>query len=116
VGQLPNYLAEQQAICKRFGANFAPPPPGTKLGFAIESAGRRPVYGIRHLPVGDSNGWYIWCGEKSDDPGFFQALHTEHLDARCPVAMKFLALPPGYGFITDGDHVDVWFDRNFLVR
>ncbi|MGZ3440064.1 MAG: immunity protein Imm33 domain-containing protein [Polyangia bacterium] len=87
----------------------------SKLGFAIASQGRRPTYGIRCQPASGTNGWYIWCGDKSDAPDFFQPLHTHHLSSRCPAAVPFLALPPGYGFVVDGEYVDVWFDEKYLV-
>jgi hypothetical protein len=68
------------------------------------------------LPHRDTNGWYIWSGKKTDAPDFFNALRTEHLVQRCPAALPFLALPPGFGFIIDGEHVDVWYDERFLIK
>ena len=108
-------LDEQRKICERFGASFDLPAARTKVGLALASLGKNPVYGIRHPPVGDTNGWYIWCGEQSFADDFFQPLHTEHLVERCPLAVPFLALPPGWGFVTDAKgYVDVWFDAKYL--
>ena len=106
----------QRELCTRFNVEFMPPERGTTLGFAVTSRDKKPVYGIRHLPHMNTNGWYVWCGDKTDDSSFFQALHPIHLVERCPTALRFLALPPGYGFITDGDYIDVWYDKRFLVR
>ena len=109
------YVVEQQKICERFGAAFDPPPLRSKVGFALESVGKVPLNGIRSPAVGDTNGWYLWFGEQSFADDFFKPLHTEHLIERCPLALPFLALPPGWGFITDtAGYVDVWFDPQFL--
>ncbi len=70
---------------------------------------------VRHPPLGDTNGWYIWGGqEMSESPDFFQPLHTEHLATRLPQVLKFLGLPPGYRFLLAGDYIDVWYDDNLL--
>lgn len=70
-----------------------------------------PVHGLRHAPVGDTTGWYIWAGEElSDDGDFFQPLHVEHLQALCPQVIPYLALPPGWRFLLAGAYEDVWFD------
>lgn len=107
---------QQRQLCSKYKVAFSPPEEGSTLGFAIESQGKTPVCGIRHLPSQGTSGWYVWCGEKSDADDFFKPLHAEHLSVRCPAAVRFLALPPGYGFIVDGDYVDVWYDENFLVE
>ena len=74
-----------------------------------------PINGLRHPPEGDTTGWYIWAGEElSEDPDFFVPLHFEHLAEWCPGVTKFLALPPGWRFLTAPDHEDVWFDVSLL--
>ena len=47
-------------------------------------------------------------------PDFFVPLHVEHLAEWCPGVTKFLALPPGWRFLTAPDHEDVWFDVSLL--
>ena len=75
-----------------------------------------PINGLRHPPAGDTTGWYIWAGEElSDDPDFFVPLHVAHLDKWCPVAVRFLGLPPGWRFLVAGDYVDVWEDPTLLT-
>jgi hypothetical protein len=105
-------FGKQWAICKRFGANFLPPEPGTRVGIALGTLGRRPLNGLR-LPAGPGTcGWFIYAGEEvSDHPDFYSPLCVEHLAECCPPALPFLALPPGWRFLTDGDYIDVWFDR-----
>ena len=112
---LADYWDEQRLLCRQFNAEFTPIEDGTRLGFSIASQDKKPIYGIRHLPHKGTNGWYIWCADKSDAVDFFQPLCAEHLIARCPGALRFLALPPGYGFVADGKYVDVWFDESFRV-
>jgi hypothetical protein len=105
----------QRLVCRNHGLDYVPADPDSKLGFALETAGRVPVNGMRHPPQGDTNGWYIWCGEElSQSPDFFSPLHTRHLRERCPDALPYLGLPPGARFLVAGDHVDVWYDASLL--
>jgi hypothetical protein len=70
---------------------------------------------LRHRPVGDTNGWYIWAGaELSQDPDFFIPLHVEHLEEWCPEVLPFLALPPGSRFLLADGYEDVWHDAELL--
>lgn len=105
----------QQSICGKYGFNFVSADPDSKLGFAIRTQGQHPVNGLRHSPEGETNGWYIWCGEDySADSDFFDPLHTTHLVERCAEALQFLGLPPGCRFLSAEDYVDVWFDETLL--
>src|SRR5204863_9605080 len=105
----------QRDICERYESPFFPSKPGTKVGIAIDTLGRLPINGLRHPPQGDTNGWYIWCGESlSPDSDFFQPLHVEHLLEQLPEMLKFLGLPPGYRFLVAGSYLDVWYDPNLL--
>jgi hypothetical protein len=46
--------------------------PDSKLGFARTTKGKLLINGLRPPLAGDTNGWYIWCGEDfSGDPEFF---------------------------------------------
>jgi len=109
-------LAQQKAICQKYGASYFPSPDGLKVGIALNvKQGLRPINGLRHPTAGDTTGWYIWAGEAlSDAPDFFSPLHVEHLSQWCPDAQKFLGLPPGWRFLIDGDHEDVWYDELLL--
>lgn len=107
----------------RFDANiytnlkFDPmePAPDSRVGIALKTIGAMPVHGLRHPFDGETNGWYLWCGEYSDDSNFFQPLHVEHLSHHLPQVEKFLSLPPGYRFlIDDSGYEDIWFDESLL--
>lgn len=106
----------QRATCRRFNAEYCEAPLGLKVGISENvRTGVVPVNGLRHPPVGDTTGWYIWAGEKLlDTPDFFKPLHVAHLDEWCPQVMKYLALPPGWRFLIADDYEDVWFDESLL--
>jgi hypothetical protein len=96
---------DQVAVCREHGREFSPCPADSKLGLAVQTLGQSPIHGLRHPPVGETNGWYIWAGEYSSDKDFFKPLHASHLTQR---------LPAGSRFLLAGEHVDVWFDESLL--
>ncbi|HEY3898035.1 MAG TPA: hypothetical protein VGM54_05435 [Chthoniobacter sp.] len=106
-----NTEREQKNLCQRVGSEYVPAHPHLKIGLAIESLDRSPIYGVRHKPEGDTTGWYIWAGPMSEDPAFFKPVHTTHLESLCPRAQKYLGLAPGYKFIIDrAGYEDVWYE------
>jgi hypothetical protein len=107
---------EQRRVCERFGVVFVPSPPHLKVGIAEDARSRlRPLNGLRHVPEGDTTGWYIWAGESlSRDADYFQPLHVAHLDERCPAVIPYLGLPPGWRFLLAENYEDVWFDPDLL--
>ncbi len=109
----------QRALCSRFGAAWVAAPGHLKIGVARNvTSALVPLHGLRHPPEGDTCGWYLWAGEggiPSADPEFFVPLHVEHLRSWRPEALKFLGLPPGWRFLTDGAHIDVWEDPSLLL-
>src|SRR5215510_5826286 len=86
----------QRVFCLGRGSYCALANPDSKLGFARQTEGRLPINGVRRPPQGETNGWYIWCGEElSSDPDFFSPIHTRHLAKYCPEILRYLGLPPG---------------------
>lgn len=107
--------AEQEQICRRFGPVPFAADPQLKVGISANvREGVLPLNGLRHLPAGDTTGWYIWAGDMSDDPEFFKALHVSHLAEWCPEVLPYLALPPGWRFLLAPEHEDVWFDESIV--
>ena len=105
----------QRRLCERFGVIPVQAGADQKVGIALDTLYLEPLNGLRHLTEGDSCGWYIWGGtEFSSAPDFFQALHVAHLSERCPRALKYLALPPGWRFLDAPGHEDVWSDPPLL--
>lgn len=109
---------ERLAICAKYGAECLPVDPFLKIGIAEDvKSGLLPINGLRHLPVGDTTGWYLWAGqEPKRDADYFRPLHLDHLDEWCPGLQKFMGLPPGWRFQVAPDHEDVWFDPTLLVE
>lgn len=102
--------------CQQFGAEFLESSLSDKLGMAENvRSGLLPINGLRHVPEGNTCGWYIWAGkELSSAPDFFTPLHVEHVQEWCPQVEPFLGLAPGWRFLI-ADHVeDVWFDPSLL--
>jgi hypothetical protein len=108
-------LNNQIEICSKYQAAHYPAPAEMKLGIsrAVKN-GSYPIHGLRHPPEADTCGWYIYTGEFSDDPNFFQPLHVMHLNERCSEILPYLGLPPGWRFLLAQNYIDVWFDESLL--
>ena len=107
----------QRETCARYGTGWVAAPRHQMVGVALNvKLPVVPVNGLRHPPIGDSTGWFIWAGEgdPSAEPDFFVPLHVEHLEQWRPEVLRFLGLPPGWRFLTDGAHEDVWEDPGLL--
>ena len=104
-------LKRQLKVCQKVGAMPQPVLADQKAGIARNVRdGVLPIHGMWVAPERGTTGWYIWAGEYSDDPDFFVPLHVAHLVEWCPLALPYLALPPGWRFLTDGSYEDVWED------
>ena len=105
----------QLEICQKYKVEYIECPPELKIGLAINLIGKVPVQGIRHPIEKGTAGWYIWCGESSEDDDFSQPIISQHISEYIPQVIPFLALPPSHGFIIDSKgYEDVWYDENFL--
>lgn len=106
----------QKDLCAKHGVAWFEAPDNMKVGIARNvRSDLKPLNGLRHPPIGDTTGWYLWAGEEtSDDPDFFEPIHVSHLSEICPAALKFLGLPPGWRFLTGENHEDVWADPRLL--
>jgi len=106
----------QLDVCRRYGVQPFETSPNSKIGIAANvKRGIFPINGLRHPVDGDTSGWYIWAGEElSEAFDFFAPLHVEHLSDRCPLALPYLALPPGWRFLIAPDYEDVWYDETLL--
>lgn len=106
----------QREICEKFGAEYLACAANQKVGISKNiRSGALPLNGLRHLPTGDTTGWYLWAGEHlSDAPDFFMPLHASHIGEWCPVVFDYLGLAPGWRFLLAGDFGDVWFDETLL--
>lgn len=108
----------QRQLCKTYDADYYPSHSHQKIGIANDIvSGIMPVNGLRHLPAGGANGWYIWAGkEMSLDDDYFKPFHLSHLQEISPDLLKFLGLPPGWRFLVAPGYEDVWYDPSLLVE
>jgi hypothetical protein len=90
--------------------------PDLKVGIALTSLEQLPLNALRHRPEAGTVGWYIWGGELSDAPDFFQPLHASHLDEYVPNLLPYLALAPGWRVLLAPDQVEVWHDPGLLAE
>ena len=108
-------MSSQQDICAKFKTEFSPCSESDKLGIAIETIGKLPINGLRHVAENGTCGWYIWCGEElSDDADFFKPLHVNHINEYLPQVLPYLALPPGHRFLIADGYEDVWQDSELI--
>lgn len=107
---------KQLEICHRFCAEVVPPNAEEKLGIALSSLNKVPLHAVRGLAINGTCVWYIWGGEYSPDPDFYQPLHVAHIAEYCPQIHPYLALAPGWSFILAPGYEDVWFDPENLVE
>ena len=106
----------QRSITRRYGADYLATPDELKVGVARSTLHLLPLNGLRHLPVGDTSGWYLWAGEElGQQVNVFEPIHAVHLATICPEAVPFLGLPPGWRFLIAPGYEDVWFDSSIIV-
>lgn len=110
--------SEQLAVCSKYGSDYVPAPSFAKVGISDDiMLGRLPINGLRHIPVGDTSGWYLWAGdEPKQNHEYFKPLHIEHLEERYPDLIKFMGLAPGWRFQVAPNHEDVWYDQSILIE
>ena len=108
-------LMSQADVCERFGSIFLPPGEDERLGIALGSLSQLPINALRHPPMNGTCGWYIWGGELSDAPDFFQPLHVHHVVAHVPSLVSYLALAPGWRVLLAPEQTEVWYDPALLA-
>lgn len=110
-----NLVDDMRAVCVRHGSEFVPAACDAIAGIADNvQPGVWAVNGLRHRS-GSTSGWFIWAGEDpSDAADFFKPTHLAHLVERCPEAMPYLGLAPGFRFVIAPGHEDVWIDIELL--
>jgi hypothetical protein len=115
--RIDDIYPSQQGLCRRIGAVFAPCIPGSVVGLSKNfGSDVLPKHGLRHPPHLQTNGWYLWAGEYSEDPDFFEPACVEHLVDISPPALEFLGLAPGWRFLVHGEHRDIWYDERLIIR
>jgi hypothetical protein len=113
---MDNLIQKQKPICKEFSSKFVSCENGTKVGIALKTIKLLPLNALRLIPEGGTCGWYIWGGEYSEAPDFFQPLHVEHLSKYVPILLPYLGLEPGWRVLLANEYKDVWYDKEILVK
>ena len=108
-------LPSQSEVCREFGSAFCPLDEDDCVGIALITLTRTPLNALRHNAENGTSGWYIWGGEYSDDPAFFQPLHAHHLVGHAPALVPYLALAPGWRVLLAPGHKDIWYDPTLLA-
>jgi hypothetical protein len=107
----------QRAVCQEYGAEYLATSEQLKVGLSSSVVeGQRPLHGVRHMPEGDTSGWYIWAGDYSTAEDFFQPVHVAHLEKWQPILNRYLCLAAGWRFllVPEEGYTDVWFDPSVL--
>src|SRR5437763_16347740 len=107
---------QQREICEIYKTDFVPCEELSKVGIALGTMRLTPINGLRHVPEGGTNGWYIWGGkELSSRPDFFDPLHVQHLSVRFLLVLSYLGLLLEYRFILTVEYFDIWITVSFLM-
>lgn len=102
----------QKQLCEKYNSPCFFCSESEIIGVAIESIKSQPIYGVRQRRENNTCGWYLWGGDYSEDENFFQPVHFSHVYEIVPeYVFKYLALAPGFKFITDSvGYEDVWYE------
>jgi hypothetical protein len=104
----------QAEICRRFGSPVDSPGEDERLGVALATLGLVPLNALRHMAENGTCGWYVWGGEYSSHPDFFQPLHVHHIVEEAPELVPYLGLAPGWRVLLASGYTDVWYDVSLL--
>ena len=101
---------DQQEVCSEYSVDPVDCDSVLQVGIAFSTIGQLPLNALRHPPTATTTGWYIWGGQLSANPEFFDPMHASHLEERVPEPVRYLALPPGWRVLLAPGQVDAWFD------
>jgi hypothetical protein len=104
------FVRVQREVCARYKSGFAPPI-GDQLVVIDEGIYDIPsVEGSRYAMNADNSGWILIRDGWKKNVDSFVNVHVYHLLERRPDLVRFLALPVGWRFFTDGREETVEFD------
>ena len=120
--RLPTVAPDQAAVCERFGVRPERPWAFSRclVGRSV-APGTWPLFGFRALPVPERQdcGWNIGALHSdmrdADAADGFEVVDVADVRARRGDAWRYLALPPGWGFVLGADgYEDVYQDLEAL--
>ncbi|AFR36597.1 immunity protein Imm33 domain-containing protein [Riemerella anatipestifer] len=105
------HIEPQKKICEKYNSEWIPINKKLKIGIS-KKRDLTPINGIRHSAEKGTTGWFIWFGDYSESPDFFEPLCAEHLLQIYPKIIDYLGLEVGYRFLIDKNgYEDVWKDE-----
>ena len=108
------HIEPQKSICEKYNSNWKPINKKLKIGISKNNK-LEPINGLRHSAENGTTGWFIWFGEYSEAPDFFQPMCAEHLLQIYPTIINYLGLEIGYRFLIDKNgYEDVWKDEKIM--
>ena len=120
--RLPTIAPAQAEVCERFAVRPERPWAFSRcvVGRSV-APGTWPLFGFRARPVPERHdcGWNIWAGHRdmrgAAEADGFEVVDVADVRTRNENASRYLALPPGWGFVlgADGDE-DVYQDLDAL--
>jgi hypothetical protein len=104
------YWRDQHEVCRKFGANFAPPRPDSLVVISDGVLSGEAVQGVRYPSPEHMSGWWITTDRYDGDIKSLKREHLYHLTAARADLARYVALPDGYRFDL-ANREDVWFDQ-----
>ncbi len=105
-----NFISRQRELCQKYGVV---PLVSKHNQLVVVSDGvfeGASVEGVRYPSPKHMSGWWLATGKYTGDPDTLRTEHVFHLFEKRPDLVKFLALPYGFRFRTNGAE-EVWFDE-----
>jgi hypothetical protein len=108
------YWRDQNAVCRKYQADFRPPRPDQLTVISTGVLEGQPVQGVRYGSPEHMSGWWITTDLYNGDASTLRHEHTHHLTAARPDLARYMALPIGFRYDL-ANHEDVWFDSTVLA-
>jgi hypothetical protein len=111
-----SYMKAQGDLCHKHDAEFLVP---FSHDYAIVSDGvleGAPVEGARHPSLEGLSGWWFTTELFNGDIHTLRREHLYHITAKRPELAGYLALPPGYWFLSGQDGDNVSFDPSIAAQ
>jgi hypothetical protein len=106
------YWRDQHEVCSSVGAVFTPPKPDQLVAVARSVFEGHPVKGVRYPSPEHMSGWWLVTNQSDGNAKSLQTEHLHHLTSRRPDLARYLALPFGFRFDSNGE--DSWFDSDVV--
>jgi hypothetical protein len=107
------YWRDQNAVCRKYNVAFSPPQADRKVAISEGVYGTDFLEGVRYPSPEHMSGWWLTTDRYNGDIKTLKVVHLYHVTSARPEIAKYLALPAGWYFRSDGD---VWFDSKIASQ